>query len=275
MNKYEAKKQARIDRYREQADKAQGENRALHGQFHQMMDGIPLGQPIVNQSLRNHCDRAGQKIERAIKAEEKAAYYEQKAAAAENNTAISSDNPEALDKLKAKLEKLETRQAHMKKVNAYYRKHQTCHGCEGVSSELAFKLDAGMEGAYSWETAPYPAYRLSNSNQEIKRIKDRIQQLEQTREDGFVGWAFEGGTVEANTDLNRLQVFFDQKPDEATRQELKHGGFHWARSEGAWQRQLTDNAVYAARRINQLRPLDGSDPCKIQPKRKRPDSPER
>lgn len=275
MSDYEDKKQARIDRYRERADKAHAESGALHGQFHEMMDGVPLGQPAVNRSLQNYYARAGQKMEKSVEVEEKAAYYERKAAAAENNTAISSDDPEALDKLKAKLAGLEKRQTQMKKVNAYYRKHHTCHGCEDVSEETATKLDAGMESAYSWETAPFPSYALTNNNQNIHRIKGRIAELERAQDTGFVGWSFDGGKVEANAELNRLQVFFDEKPDEPTRQELKASGFHWARSEGAWQRQLTDNAIYSARRIASLRPSDGTDPVKIQPRRKRPDAPER
>ena len=42
-----------------------------------------------------------------------------------------------------------------------------------------------------------------------------------------------------NREDNRLQVFFDGKPDADTRAELKSNGFRWAPSVGAWQRQLT------------------------------------
>lgn len=72
----------------------------------------------------------------------------------------------------------------------------------------------------------------------------------------------------ANSENNRLQIFFDEIPSPEIRQELKGQGFRWARSEEAWQRQLTDNAIYAAKQIKAIRPSDGSDPMKIQPKRK-------
>lgn len=49
----------------------------------------------------------------------------------------------------------------------------------------------------------------------------------------FAGWEFDGGRVEANKADNRLQVFFDGKPDEAARDELKANGFRWAPSVGA------------------------------------------
>ena len=69
------------------------------------------------------------------------------------------------------------------------------------------------------------------------------------------GWEFEGGKVVVNSELNRLQIVFDDKPNEELREDLKAEGFRWAPSQGAWQRQLTDNAFRAARRINQLKAL--------------------
>lgn len=52
-----------------------------------------------------------------------------------------------------------------------------------------------------------------------------------------------------NASINRLQIIFDGKPDEETRNTLKANGFRWSPREGAWQRQLTDNARAALRRI--------------------------
>lgn len=267
MNDYEKRKQARIERYEERAEKARAESEALSHEATVMSSAIPFGQPVHGQADRNFRNRIGAKMDRVIAADEKAAYYESKAEAARNNTAISSDDPDALDKLTAKLEKLKNNQAFMKKVNAYYRKHKTCKGCEGVSDELASNLDASMEKAYSWETAPFPPYALSNNNQEIHRIEQRIKQLSAARDGGFCGWEFDGGKVVVNEGSNRLQIFFDAIPSAETRQELKARGFRWARSEGAWQRQLTDNAVYSASRIKALCPTDGTDPYSIQPKR--------
>ena len=195
-------------------------------------------------------------------------YYEGKARAAANNRAISSDDPDAAQKLQEKLAALEKSQARMKTINAYYRKHQTCRGCEGVTEEEAARLDQRVKDGYSWETAPYPPFALSNNNQEIHRIKKRLETLTQNREIGFQGWEFDGGKVVANDDTNRLQIFFDEIPPAEVREALKGHGFRWARSEGAWQRQLSSNAIYAARHIAAIRPIDGSDPIKIQPKRK-------
>lgn len=267
MNEYEQKKQDRIERYEERAEKARGESAALHRQADSMLSAIPPGQPVHGRADRAYRDRAFDKIGKAVAADEKAAYYEQKAEAARNNRAISSDDPEALEKLTKKLEGLKASQEYMKRVNAYYRKNGTCQGCDGVSDELAVKLDEQVKNGYSWEKAPFPSYELSNNNQEIHRIQARIERLSQDRENGFSGWEFDGGKVVANSGNNRLQVFFDEIPSAEVRQEMKGRGFRWARSEGAWQRQLTQNAIYAASRIEAIRPIDGSDPCKLQPRR--------
>ena len=273
MSDYEERKQARIDRYREKAERARQESKELSRESISMLEHIPPGQPILvgHHSERGHrklLERSDRKMEQSIAASEKAAYYEHKAEAAERNTAIFSDDPEALTKLNKKLESLQVAQTRMKQINAYYRKHGTCQGFHGLSDEQAEKLDDRVRNGYSWEKAPYPAYALSNNNQEIRRLKERSKQLTQAREVGYQGWEFEGGKVVANAENNRLQIFFDEIPSPELRQELKSRGFRWARSEGAWQRQLTDNAIYSASRIQAIQPSDGSDPLKLQPKHK-------
>lgn len=59
-----------------------------------------------------------------------------------------------------------------------------------------------------------------------------------------------------NQGVNRLQIIFDDRPDADLRSELKGEGFRWAPSQGAWQRQLTDNAMRAARRIKAIAPAE-------------------
>lgn len=72
--------------------------------------------------------------------------------------------------------------------------------------------------------------------------------------------------MEANTEENRLQIFFDHKPEEDVRSELKANGFRWAPSAGAWQRQLNDNAIRAADWLPCIRPVSGEKPSQLQRK---------
>ena len=52
-----------------------------------------------------------------------------------------------------------------------------------------------------------------------------------------------------NKEEMRLQLVFDGKPAEKTREILKTNGFRWAPSQSAWQRLLNDNSEYALKRI--------------------------
>ena len=151
----------------------------------------------------------------------------------------------------------------MKAVNAYYRKHKTLDGCPHLPPEQLEKLKADMSSQWHLGDKPFASWALSNNNAEIRRVKDRIKSLSQTKEIGFVGWEFEGGRVEANTEANCLQIFFDGKPDEATRTELKSNGFRWSPKAEAWQRQLTNNAYYAADYVKSIQPLTGEKPTDL------------
>lgn len=192
-----------------------------------------------------------------------------------DNRVISSDDPNAIQKLQDKLEMCEKSQKYMKEVNAYYCKNGTCEGFPGMEAARAARLDESVRQAYSWDKQPFPSYALTNNSAEIRRLKQRIEKLTVNQEVGFVGWTFDGGEVVANSEENRLQILFDEKPDEQKRSALKGNGFKWSPSQGAWQRQLNDNAIYAASRMEFLRPESGESPVKLQPKAPKKDAPER
>jgi hypothetical protein len=183
-----------------------------------------------------------------------------------NGKAISASDPQAVEMLTEKLKMCERAQEIMKGVNAHYRKNGTCVGAPGITDAQAAKLDNKVANGHSWENQPFLSYDLSYNNREIKRLKTRIEEITRNREVGFAGWEFYDGKAEANTELNRLQLFFDEKPNEVERTLLKANGFKWAPSQGAWQRQLNDNAIYAAGRLDFLRPLDGRTVREHQPK---------
>lgn len=169
---------------------------------------------------------------------------------------ISSDDPDAREKLAGKIAKLQKLQDTMKAVNAYYKKNKTLEGCPDLTAEQAAKLAASMARDWRQDPRPFESYQLTNNNANIRRLQQRLDEMKRLEEKPLDGWNFDGGRVEANADENRLQVFFDEKPDEEKRGEMKRNGFRWAPSAGAWQRQLTRNAVYSAKHfISFLKPL--------------------
>ena len=191
---------------------------------------------------------------------------------------IKSNDADAIDKLRKKLADREADQAAMKAANAYYRKHKTMDGFEpadvrkAAQDNLDFECqwrnfpDDAARDAYLLKTRPFAPYQLSNNNAEIRRIKQRIETLEKEKERAAQGNVEYDVTicdtpchVIENADDMRLQLFFDGKPDEDTRQAVKRNGFRWARSIGAWQRQLTNNARYTLRNISERVTIDEAD----------------
>ncbi|SAM38862.1 YodL domain-containing protein [Enterococcus faecium] len=177
---------------------------------------------------------------------------------------ISADDPQAVSKLEKKLEKLEASQELMKAVNAYYRKHGTLDGCPHLIERGIENLKADMASGWHYEKKPFQSWQLSNNNAEIRRLKGRIEELTRQKEAAYVGWEFDGGTVEINRVANRLQIFFEGKPDAAVRDELKSNGFRWSPKAGAWQRQLNDTTIRVADRIKCIQPLSGEKPSALQ-----------
>ena len=177
---------------------------------------------------------------------------------------ISADDPEAVRKLKLKLAGLERDQEKMKAVNAHYRKHKTLDGCPQLAPDEAEKIQASMARDWRKDPKPYPSFHLTNNNAMIRQTKKRIEELSTKAETEYEGWAFEGGEVQMNRESNRLRVFFHEKPDRDTCSAMRHSGFKWAPSVGAWQRQLTDNAIYAAKHLECLQPLPVEPPVQEQ-----------
>lgn len=58
-------------------------------------------------------------------------------------------------------------------------------------------------------------------------------------------YEIDGVRVLQNAEENRLQLFYDGKPAQDMIATLKSRGFKWSPRNKAWQRQLTNNAVWA------------------------------
>lgn len=158
----------------------------------------------------------------------------------------------AVEKLKTKLADLEELHARMKEYNSYYRKNKTMKGFSDLSEEKAELMDKKIES--SLYKVPCPSYRLALNNAEMKRIKGRINDIEKMKEEAKKPSEdkyphVDGVEVVENAEAMRIQLIFDGKPEEETRQLLKSNGFRWSPRFGAWQRQLTDNGIRATRRV--------------------------
>lgn len=160
------------------------------------------------------------------------------------NKTIKSDNANALEELKTKAGYLRAAQEDMVKANAYFRKNCTMRDFENLSDEEADKFDNKIQNAYSWQKKPYPDYLLQNNSQNLRSTELRIKLLEQEANAAPKEYDTEkfGFKVVENKEDMRLQLFFEDKPEEDIREKIKLRGFKWAPSKGCWQRLLNSNA---------------------------------
>jgi frataxin-like iron-binding protein CyaY len=144
----------------------------------------------------------------------------------DSNKIIRTDDKDALEKLKEKL--AEEQKAHDEMIN--YNKQ-----------------------ARKEKKEVYPTYMLTNSNQRIKNIKDRISQLEKLEElketQGNVEIEINGIKIVDNLEANRVQMIFPDKPEESIRKILKSNGFRYSYTNNAWQRNRSKLSVDKAKNI--------------------------
>lgn len=162
---------------------------------------------------------------------------------------IKSGDADAIEKLEKKLANLQEAQDMMKRVNAYYRKNKTLDGCPDLTDEQIEKMKVAMSDSFHYEDKPFMTYQLTNNNATIKNTKARLERLKAAKEQESTETENDFCKVVENTEIMRLQLIFDGKPDAEVRDILKKNGFRWSPKNTAWQRQLTNNAKYAADRV--------------------------
>ena len=162
---------------------------------------------------------------------------------------ITAGDPGAIEKLKNKLTNLEQAQETMKAVNAFYRKHKTLDGCPNLPWEEIEKLKSSMTDSWRADPKPFESWALSNNNAEIRRVKERIKNLEEVKAQPADKKEYDGFLVVEDPEAMRIKLLFDDKPSAEVRDVLKKNGFRWSPRANAWQTQLTNNGRYRLERV--------------------------
>lgn len=211
---FEERREARRLRYEELSKKAAERSSQYSNSTANRILAMTPGQPIIighhsEKKARRLHERAWQDIGKSIEEDKKSNYYKNKAESVENSKVIYNDDSNAIEKLKDKLEYLEKQK------------------------EL-IKADENHTG-----------WQLQNIGARIRETKRRIVRLEKLDKIDFKDIEFTGGKAIHNKEINRIQLLFDDIPDEDIRKALKGRGFHWSRKEGAWQREFNENTIKA------------------------------
>lgn len=259
MNHYEAKQADRKVRLEARAVQAEAQAATTYDRAKQMGEAIPFGQPILvghhsEGRDRNYRQRIHDTFGKAFDLQKKADHYVKKAAAV-GDGGVSSDDPDAIAKLMRQVEQLTANQERMKKINQVIRKHKG----DAEGQRRAFlELGHSEESAQQLVTPDYagrvgfPSYALTNNNANIRRIQQRIKQLQANQEREPVSIQGKGYAYAEDVEENRVMFMFEGKPERATREILKRHGFRWSPTRGAWVRQLNNAAIWQAKAVMQL-----------------------
>lgn len=250
---YRQKIQNKRDYYQSKADQYEQSSAEMFANARANAERMPLGQPIVNEATARAYRQINRGYERAFKEMDKRDYYQEKAKSYGNSGAISGDDPEAIQKLQARVDGLKKSHEFMKKANAVIRKGKTYdERMEGLMSIGMSEATAKnvLEPDFMGRVG-YPDFHLRNNLAKIKAAESRIKSLQAAQKRGNVSETHENYSYKEDPDDNRIHFVFNGKPDPKVRDILKGNGFKWSPTRGAWVRQMTPNARYAARRVKE------------------------
>lgn len=158
-----------------------------------------------------------------------------------------------IERLQEKVDTLQRLQDMMKAANKVCRSKKLAE-VEKVDElvALGFNEQQAMQlinPTERWQVVGFASYQLTNNLAKIKDAQARIARLTRIAESADRELEVEGVTVQIACSDERLRLCYDGKPSPETIAQLKSNGFRWSPSNMAWQRQITDNAYYAAARV--------------------------
>lgn len=159
---------------------------------------------------------------------------------------IKSGDPDAIEQLEKKITELESEHKLHLSANKYYKKHKTLQGFEGLTSAEISQIESFIR-----DPSRFVPFYVSNETANLRRYKSRLERLK--KEKNLVGTCesvtipYQGVIFKMveNTEIMRLQLFFEDKPSEKIRTLLKSHSFRWSGKNKCWQRQLTNNARFS------------------------------
>jgi len=179
-------------------------------------------------------------------------YWREKAMKAIIKSTLPETNP--LDEAKKNLSERVKAQEIYKLINKAYKAFLKAPESLDASilPDWAKKMIVDFCPEKQWYKMPVAPFMLTNNLANIKRLELRVKELEQKevlKDKENKTFPFPWGEIIFNYSVDRLQVKHNVKPDSVMISSLKHSGFHWSPSQGVWQRQLTNNAIYSVKRL--------------------------
>ncbi len=162
------------------------------------------------------------------------------------STDIRSDDKDAITKLKEKIAGLEKLQEQMKACNKIIKDKKE-NKIERLSEILGNEERAkSLLTPDSCNRIGFASFNLTNNNATIRNTKQRLKQLEAqigrvTTETKFDKYNL---IIIQNAEEERVQFFFDGKPEQDIINLMKKHGFKWSRTNNCWQRLWNNNCMF-------------------------------
>jgi len=233
-------RRARLERKLEKREEwAQAADRRSAQSFKASWDYFsarPAGQPYHTSELASR-DRAFKQEEKSFAEADKAEHHRRKAEGLKHQMehTIYSDDPDAIERIREKIEKVRAEVEYIKDFNKQSRKEKWNaaaareHYKSNPPQGLASGVRAPWANTESW--GQYYPYELSNRNQELNRLKKRIENIQSRQERQSAADNAGGLNIETRPDGYK-SVTFSEFPGREIIDELKKAGFHWR--SGAW-----------------------------------------
>lgn len=164
---------------------------------------------------------------------------------------IMAGDSNAVERLREKIAEAEQMQEQMKAVNAAHKaflKNPASLDESGLPDRLKETVRRYVP-EYSWEPHPIAPYELTNNGANIRRMKERLEQITRARSTPETKSAGSNADFEDCPAENRVRLRFPGKPAVEIRDQLKRSGFRWAPTLGVWQAYRNWNTLKIAREI--------------------------
>lgn len=152
------------------------------------------------------------------------------------------------DKLQEQIQRVESLKKNQETMIAINKIIRAGGGYNEIKAAFPTLEEENLKELFSnknWWGSGFAPFQLTNNRNRLKQAQERLLKLQKISAKGTSERIFGGVRVVENTVEDRIQLFFDGKPDQSIIQKLKALAMKWSPSRGCWQRQLTQNAIYA------------------------------
>lgn len=239
------KLESKLEKRHEWAASRQQKAEAAINRASSISERFAFGQPILvghhsQRGAENGQKRMHDAMSASVQNADMAEHHANKAGGLQDmlDKSIFSDDEDAVERLEERIATLEHEQGQCVAINKICRNKKTTEEEKiAILKEQFQKLnDETINGfihpKYSFEKPGFPAYAMTNRNGNLNRLRKRLEQVKQRKQQEEEAANAENGCIIKKYGNDYCDVVFDEKPERDIINALKENGFRW--SGGRW-----------------------------------------